>query len=56
MTDAGRGECDDPIKCESIVARVGPILTRGNFALSLTCRKKVIERMLFVFEIADMPV
>ena len=32
-------EYDDPIKCKSIVARVGPIPTRGNFALALTCRK-----------------
>ena len=32
-------EFDDPIKCKSIVARIGPIPTRGNFALALTCRK-----------------
>ena len=32
-------EFDDPIKCKSIVARVGPIPTRANFALALTCRK-----------------
>ena len=32
-------EYDDPIKCESIVARVGPIHTSGNLALALTCRK-----------------
>ena len=32
-------EFDDPIKCKSIVARVGPIPTRANFTLALTCRK-----------------
>ena len=32
-------EYDDPIKRESIVARVGPIHTSGNLALALTCRK-----------------
>ena len=32
-------EYDNPIKCKSIIARVGPIPTRGNFALALTCRK-----------------
>jgi hypothetical protein len=31
-------EYDDPIKCKSIVVRVGPI-PRGNLALALTCRK-----------------
>ena len=32
-------EYNDPIKCKSIAATVGPIPTRGNFALALTCRK-----------------
>jgi hypothetical protein len=32
-------EFDDPIKCKSILARVGPIPTRGNLTLALTCRK-----------------
>jgi hypothetical protein len=32
-------EYDDPIKCESILARVGPIPTRGDLSVALTCRK-----------------
>jgi hypothetical protein len=37
-----RLEFDDPNKCKSIVARVGPIPTSGDFAAALTCRK--VER------------
>src|SRR5258708_22724116 len=32
-------EFDDAIKCESILARVGPIPVSGNLAVALTCRK-----------------
>jgi hypothetical protein len=37
-----RLEFDDPIKCKSMVARIGPIPTSGDFAAALTCRK--VER------------
>ena len=36
-----RLEYDDPIKCESILARLGPIPTKGNLSVALTCRKVV---------------
>jgi hypothetical protein len=35
-------EFDDPIKCKSMVVRIGPIPTSGDFAAALACRK--VER------------
>jgi hypothetical protein len=32
-------EYNDPVKCESMAARLGPIRTTGNLVAALTCRK-----------------